>query len=160
MFLTDPNATSTTPAWSVLDSSTQQGAAGDVISLATTFGSGGSGGATALHGKIQGTTSTGSYFDTSPLGSISNGASFEYYGNGGIDTGFRTNELTELVATDASMNGSAVQPDGSKTVVGQFSVGGDGTITYAAVPEPSTYAMAGIGAMVLAMVARRKTQKA
>lgn len=158
VFLTDPHATATTSAWSALASGDQQAVGGAVNGLAQAFLSGGAGGATAAGGKIQSTATLQSYYDYSPLGTQSLGASFLYYGNGGIDTSSRSAYLAELVATDNG--GAGLLADGSKVIDGQFTVASNGAISYAAVPEPSTYAMIGVGAGLLFMAARRKTCKA
>jgi hypothetical protein len=43
--------------------------------------------------------------------------------------------------------------------VGSFAFGSNGTLTYtaAAVPEPSTYALLGLGAVTLVLFARRRS---
>ncbi len=161
VFLSDPNATSTTTAWTALGSDDQRIAVADaVVGLSGQFGSGGAGGATAANGKLQDKSVASTYYFYSKDGSNSPGASFEYY-TGGIDTNARTNYLATLVATDNG--GSGLLADGSQVVDGKFTVASDGNISYAtaaAVPEPSTYAILGFGAVILSMAARRKVCKA
>lgn len=158
MFVTDPNAAGNTSNWTVFDAGTQGAASGDAYTLASVYQNGTANGATATNGKIQSTTTAGSYYDYSPLGTVSSGASYEYY-TGGIDTSSRSIKLAELVATDGSLNGLTVQPDGSKNILGTFTIASNGTITYAAaIPEPSTYAMMGIGTLAFVVMIRRRNK--
>lgn len=46
--------------------------------------------------------------------------------------------------------------DSDATLVGNFTLGDDGTLTFAAVPEPSTYAMIGIGGLAMLRIMRRR----
>ena len=158
LFATDPGATSTSVAWTS-DTASNQGVTGlDISNLGAVFASNGRGGATAANGSIQLNTKSGSYYDYSPLGTVSTGASFDNF-TGGIDSTSSSAYLTELIATDASAHGTALGANGSDIVTGQFTLGSDGSINYittAAVPEPSTYAMAGLGAVFLVMAARRR----
>jgi hypothetical protein len=165
LFVTDPNATSTTPSYASDTSANQQGPAAVIENnIGQDFGAKG-GSATAGEGDIQSKTAPGSYYSYSaPQNS---GFSLQYYATGatgsGIDKALNssaTSYLIEQVAVDGLENGAPPEGDSYDQTVGVFTVstvGSNTTITYgAAVPEPSTYALSGVGALMLFVLARRK----
>ena len=162
IFATDPGATSTTPQSSYnLVLSSIQTARNDVSGLAGVYGSNLNGGATSTTGELQTKSTTQSYFNYSPSGNVAPGASFNVL-DPGIDTpmtggGGASAFFDELNPTN---HAGAAGAQGSELVLGQFTVASNGTITYAApVPEPSTYAMMGIGCLMLVVMARRRASK-
>jgi len=161
LFATDPGATSSLATLGA-DSSTNQGGTGtNIVTMAGAFGINGANGATAPKGAIQSISASNSWESFSPIGSNNTGSSFGQFTSTDT-TGAGSAYLTQVVATDASSNNvlSLLGADGSSKVEGQFTVASNGSISYAAVPEPSTWAMAGLGAVVLAMATRRKICKA
>ncbi len=63
-----------------------------------------------------------------------------------------TNSVLDLYQLNATSSGTA-----PGTLLGGFSLGSNGVLTFNAAPEPSTYALMGLGVMFLVWQLRRKT---
>ncbi|MEI6323232.1 MAG: PEP-CTERM sorting domain-containing protein [bacterium] len=74
----------------------------------------------------------------------------------GAITGFSSNAIVAYTTAD---DGSGTPIIASKTTTGSFSVSG-GQINVSAVPEPGTYALFGLGALLLVIASRRKSHNA
>lgn len=155
VFITDPLATTSTH-WTSNSADNQGIVTGETQNLDSYYGTLSSGSATAANAKTQSSSATGSYYYYTPSGANSPGTSFSIYGSDFNATGVGSLKLDELTATDASSNGNPLRPDGTGVVLGTFTLGSDGTITYAAIPEPTTYAMIGLGFLLLVAMGRRR----
>ena len=72
------------------------------------------------------------------------------FGNGALEVA--AGSTAYFSSTLATVNGS-----GSGSVKGTFNLDSSGNLSYTAVPEPSTYALMGLGALLLIIAYRRKT---
>ena len=155
VFLSDPLATSSTTHWTSKSATNQGIATGKIEGLDSQYG-GETDGAGGLDSQTAATANT--YFYFTPSGHQA-GSSFNIYSGDFNRTGTGGLYLDELNATDAISGGNnteaALGPDGSSIVLGQFNLSTNGTLTYG-IPEPSTYAMMGIGSLLLALAIRRR----
>lgn len=142
---------STNPSITPFNSNWDQSEAGNAITtMALQSVNGKTSTANSDFALTQSTSSPYSYASYQPGGANYGGSSF--------NLGF-SNEGT--VSTTLFFNESIEGSTDPSTVLGTFSISNDGALSYQAVPEPSTYAMLGVGAIgVIGMIRRRRLANA
>ncbi len=74
--------------------------------------------------------------------------------------GQSTYQIESAIGSNAYLDVAPKSGTGSPTQVGVFNLSSGGLLTYNAVPEPGTYALFGLGALLLVIAVRRKSHNA